>query len=92
MLRCTGEVVRIEHKRWDIDGRSGVTVRCRIAVSRSDWADVKIPDGVQIPSDGQMVDLAVNVLAKQRGGFDLVVVGPWDQFVGKPLATAAKSA
>lgn len=92
MFRVTGEVVRYERKPWDIDGRHGISRQARILVGRADFVDVKYPENLPEPREGDVVDLAVNVLAKQRGGgVDVKVVGDFATIVGIAKPQAVKT-
>jgi hypothetical protein len=97
MFRVTGEVVRYERKPWDIDGRHGISRQARVLVGRADFVDVKYPENLPEPREGDQVDLAVTVAARQRGGVDVKVVGDFFQVVGivdvpKTAAPAVKAA
>lgn len=83
MFRVTGEVVRYERKPWAMDdGRKGVSRSARILVGRADFVDVKYPDDLPEPREGDFVDLAVVVTPRQRGGLDAKVKGDFSTIVG----------
>jgi len=93
MFRVTGEVVRYERKPWQMDdGRKGVTRNCRILVGRADFVDVKFPETLPEPREGDFVDLAVLITPRQRGGLDCKVQGDFSTIVGVVDVKPAKVA
>ena len=68
MLRVTGEIVRYERTPWSMDGRTGVVRKARVLVGRADFVDVRFPDTLPEPREGDVVDLAVEATANVRNG------------------------
>lgn len=85
MLRCTGKVVRFESKPWTMEGRSGTTHTCRVMVGDADFADVKVPEGVQHPRKGDHVDFGV-VPGISGGKVSVTVRGNWSDLVSEDQA------
>lgn len=90
MLRCIGEVVRVEQKPWKMDdGRFGVTRKARVLIGRADLLDVDVPETLPFPYDGEKVDWDIDV-SVSYGKLKATLRGSWAEDV--PRAAASKSA
>jgi hypothetical protein len=76
MLRVTGEIVRIENKPWNMEGRAGITQKARVLVGKADFVDVVYPEGLRLPAEGTKVDVAV-IASAPSGRLKIQVQGDW---------------
>jgi len=81
MPRATGEVVAYERRNWNMTGadgaaRSGTTRLAKIQESRASIIEVRIPDSLPEPREGDLVDLLVDVRVS-GGKPQLIASGPY---------------